>query len=80
MDEKVNKEVGPEKDVESEPLDLDELEKNRGGYGCVALLRAGWHDFTAKVTAWGAYNKSCWRRRKFSNSNSQDRIEQVPVS
>ena len=33
MDEKVNKEVGPGKDVESEPLDLDELEKIAGGTG-----------------------------------------------
>ena len=30
MDEKIDREVGPEKDVESEPLDLDELKKIGG--------------------------------------------------
>jgi len=33
MDEKIKREVVPEKDVESEPLDLDELEKIAGGIG-----------------------------------------------
>ena len=33
MDEKINKEVGPEKEVESEFLDIDELEKIAGGTG-----------------------------------------------
>lgn len=33
MDEKINKEGVPEKDVESEPLDLDDLEKIAGGTG-----------------------------------------------
>ncbi len=33
MDEKINKEVEVEKDMESEPLDLDELEKIAGGIG-----------------------------------------------
>ena len=33
MDEKINKEVEPEKEVESEFLDIDELEKIAGGTG-----------------------------------------------
>lgn len=33
MDEKINKEVVPEKEVESEILDIDELEKIVGGTG-----------------------------------------------
>lgn len=33
MDEKINKEAGPEKDVESESLDMDDLEKIAGGTG-----------------------------------------------
>ncbi len=33
MDEKMDRETGPEEDVESEPLDLDELEKIAGGTG-----------------------------------------------
>lgn len=33
MDEKIHKEVGPEKDMEAEPLDLDDLEKIAGGTG-----------------------------------------------
>lgn len=40
MDEKINREnreVVPEKDMESEPLDLDELEKIGGGTGPTML-------------------------------------------
>ena len=37
MDEKINKEVGPEKEAESEFLDIDELEKIAGGTGPSAV-------------------------------------------